>query len=609
METISKIPQDYKSSGTDYKSSSTEAKLYYNNRITALNSELKIVQKKYRLFTFLRLLFFLLAANSLFVFWGSSLLFPAFLIGISLFLYVVHLSVDAKYKRDKTLALIQINEHELTVLTGDWSMFEDGAEFRNGQHPFSLDMDVFGKKSVFQLLNRTVSNQGKNKLAATLSDGTSEIEMNTTCISELSEHIDWCQEFMSEGIVRKGEAHSSLKDLEKMKFQLSKTFLFLRYLLPVTSLLSIVLLSIGILSSTQFSIILVLILSVIAGRLKSTNAISQSLANQSDRIKVILNQLKLYSELNVKNERFKKEQDLLLNEGNGVLHEVKELDKIMNRFDVRINFLVGMALNFLIAWDFQILVQLKKWLDKNKQQLVTWEDKLAEIEVWISGAIYKFNHPNSTFAVINQNDESIEITGLSHPFVDQTKSVLNDVILDKQENFIIITGPNMAGKSTYLRSLGLTFIFANAGFPILAKSCKIPLLKLFSSMRTSDDLTVESSYFHAELIRLRFIMDAIERGEKVFIILDEILKGTNSKDKEIGSAKFLQKLKRLNAKGIIATHDLSLCELAEGDSSFKNMYFDSTINGDNLSFDYKINKGVCQNMNASFLLKQMNLVD
>ena len=177
------------------------------------------------------------------------------------------------------------------------------------------------------------------------------------------------------------------------------------------------------------------------------------------------------------------------------------------------------------------------------------------------------------------------------------------------EQFIVLTGPNMAGKSTYLRSLGLAIICANAGLPILATSCKLPKVKLFTSMRTSDDLTVESSYFHAELMRLRFIVDEIEKGEKVFIILDEILKGTNSKDKEIGSALFLQKLKRLKTKGIIATHDLSLCVLEDSDKAFKNMYFDSIIDGDKLSFDYKINKGICQNMNASFLLKQMKLVD
>jgi DNA mismatch repair ATPase MutS len=198
---------------------------------------------------------------------------------------------------------------------------------------------------------------------------------------------------------------------------------------------------------------------------------------------------------------------------------------------------------------------------------------------------------------------------MGHPFVPHSKQVRNDVILSGNEHFLIITGPNMAGKSTYLRSLGLTFILANAGFPVIAESCSIPKFKLYSSMRTSDDLTVESSYFHAELTRLRFIMDAIERGEQVFIILDEILKGTNSKDKEIGSAKFLEKLVKMNAKGVIATHDLSLCELASNSSSFRNMYFDSTIEGDELSFDYQIREGICKNMNASFLLKKMHLVD
>ena len=128
-------------------------------------------------------------------------------------------------------------------------------------------------------------------------------------------------------------------------------------------------------------------------------------------------------------------------------------------------------------------------------------------------------------------------------------------------------------------------------------------------MRTTDDLTVESSYFHAELTRLRFIMDAVENGEPIFVILDEILKGTNSTDKEIGSKKFLSKLNRLNTKGIIATHDLALCELANDSIHFRNQYFDSTITGDDIFFDYTIKDGICQNMNASFLLKKMALID
>lgn len=588
-----------------------KAQTYYTNRINELNQSLKKVQKKYQLYTFLRLFFFLLAGNAVFFLWGSLLVIPFFLFFIALFLLVVHFSVDAKYKRDRVVTLIEINNKEINVLKGDWSSFQDGVEFRDSKHPFSLDMDIFGKKSVFQLLNRTVSHQGKLKLATTLLNGSNQIGVNNACIAELEENISWCQDFMAEGIVRQNEKEieGSLKSMKRLNIEMDFSLKVLRYLIPIVAFGSTALLVLDLLSSTLYSGVIIIVLSMVGQKMKRTNAIAQGLTYQSDRVKTILKQLELYKELKVKNPLFQKEQDELLNEGNGVISEMKELDKIMGRFDYRMNLVVGIVLNFFLAWDFLILFQMNNWLNKNGNQLEIWEDKLSEMEVWISGAIYKFNNENATFAAIDKDVERIEIIQLSHPFVDQSKSVKNDVMLNEHENFIIITGPNMAGKSTYLRSLGLTFVMANAGFPVLAASCKLPQLKLFSSMRTSDDLTEESSYFHAELIRLRFIMDAIERGEKVFIILDEILKGTNSKDKEIGSAKFLQKLKRLYSKGIIATHDLSLCNLANDDQAFKNMCFDSTIECDTLSFDYKINQGVCKNMNASFLLKQMNLID
>ena len=593
------------------KNNNVRAQEYYTNRINELSKDLKVVQNKYRLFTFLRLLFFVLAGNTIFFLFGNVLVFPVFLGFFALFLYVVHLSVDAKYKRDKVLSLIEINNNELEALKGNWSAFEDGTEYRDGKHPFSLDMDLFGKKSVFQLLNRTVSFQGKLKLARTLAEGSMKIEVNNTVISELSEDISWCQEFISEGIVGKkeGQKEVSMTFLSSLELVIDQEMKILRFLLPAIALTATLMLSFGMITELVFGTIFVITLSFVGRKMKKTNAVAQVLTLQSGRVKTILKQLELYKQLKPKNKLFKNEQDELLNAERGVIKEMIDLDKIMSRFDYRMNLLVGVVLNFFLAWDFLILIQLRKWLDKNEKDIAAWEDKMSELEFWISGAIYKFNYPKSSFADINENNQSVEILGLSHPFVDQNKTVLNDVSLTENENFIIITGPNMAGKSTYLRSLGLTFVLANVGFPVLATSCKLPKLKLFSSMRTSDDLTEESSYFHAELVRLRFIMDAIERGEKVFIILDEILKGTNSKDKEIGSAKFLQKLKRLNSKGIIATHDLSLCDLAINDSSFKNMCFDSIINGDSLTFDYKINEGICKNMNASFLLKQMKLVD
>ena len=586
------------------------AKQYYQERLSVLNTSYQKVKKEHRILSFLRLILFITIFISFYAFWGQTVLIPAFVIGIVAFLFSVNLSVNKKTEKDLLEALISINQNELKVLEGDWSSMEDGVEFKNPKHAYANDMDLFGNKSVFQLLNRTVSSNGKRYLAEALSKGTNNPSLNAQCIEALTNNISWGQEFMSEGIVRKAEGDKilSLSLLSDFTVDVTSITHVLRFLLPIIGFSSTFLYAFDIIGGGFFVVIIALVLSMISQQLKKTNAIAQQFTDQSGRVKTILKQLHLYEKLETKDAVLKAQQEELLNHESSVLSEVKALDVIMKRFDFRINLLVGVVLNFFLAWDLQLQVQSKKWLDKNREHLTKWENQIAKIEFWISGAIYRFNNPNTVYAMLSEND-SYEIKDLGHPFVSKEKCVTNEVKIVDNEQFIVLTGPNMAGKSTYLRSLGLAIICANAGLPILATSCKLPKVKLFTSMRTSDDLTVESSYFHAELMRLRFIVDEIEKGEKVFIILDEILKGTNSKDKEIGSALFLQKLKRLKTKGIIATHDLSLCVLEDSDKAFKNMYFDSIIDGDKLSFDYKINKGICQNMNASFLLKQMKLVD
>ena len=586
------------------------AKQYYQERLSVLNTSYQKVKKEHRILSFLRLILFITIFLSFYAFWGQTVLIPAFIIGIVAFLFSVNLSVNKKTEKDLLEALISINQNELKVLEGDWSSMEDGVEFKNPKHAYANDMDLFGNKSVFQLLNRTVSSNGKRYLAEALSKGTNNPSLNAQCIEALTNNISWGQEFMSEGIVRKAEGDKilSLSLLSDFTVDVTSITHVLRFLLPIIGFSSTFLYAFDIIGGGFFVVIIALVLSMISQQLKKTNAIAQQFTDQSGRVKTILKQLHLYEKLETKDTVLKAQQEELLNHESSVLSEVKALDIIMKRFDFRINLLVGVVLNFFLAWDLQLQVQSKKWLDKNREHLTKWENQIAKIEFWISGAIYRFNNPNTVYAMLSEND-SYEIKDLGHPFVSKEKCVTNEVKIVDNEQFIVLTGPNMAGKSTYLRSLGLAIICANAGLPILATSCKLPKVKLFTSMRTSDDLTVESSYFHAELMRLRFIVDEIEKGEKVFIILDEILKGTNSKDKEIGSALFLQKLKRLKTKGIIATHDLSLCVLEDSDKAFKNMYFDSIIDGDKLSFDYKINKGICQNMNASFLLKQMKLVD
>jgi len=171
-----------------------------------------------------------------------------------------------------------------------------------------------------------------------------------------------------------------------------------------------------------------------------------------------------------------------------------------------------------------------------------------------------------------------------------------------------VTGANMAGKSTFLRAVALQIVMANMGLPVKGREVKYNPVRLLTSMRSSDSLADETSYFYAELKRLKYIVEELEKDD-CFVVLDEILKGTNSVDKAEGSKKFVERLVRNGSAGMVATHDLSLCTLADELPEVENRYFDAQIVNGELFFDYKFKEGVCQNMNASFLLKTMGIVD
>ena len=219
---------------------------------------------------------------------------------------------------------------------------------------------------------------------------------------------------------------------------------------------------------------------------------------------------------------------------------------------------------------------------------------------------YAFNHPQYVFPKITENNTVIKAESLGHPLLDVNKRVDSNLLINVQQ-FFIVTGANMAGKSTFLRTVSLHIVMANMGLPVCAKTSEYSPVKLITSMRTTDSLTDDSSYFFSELTRLKFIVDEIVK-EPYFIALDEILKGTNSTDKAIGSRKFVEKLVASNATGIIATHDLSLCDIENELDEVKNYYFDAEITNDELHFDFTFKEGICKNMNASFLLKKMKII-
>ena len=286
---------------------------------------------------------------------------------------------------------------------------------------------------------------------------------------------------------------------------------------------------------------------------------------------------------------------------------LQKFSRYLSSLDQRNNILIGVLTNGFMLRDMRVSHHIEKWIIAHKKEVSTWFEVLHFFDGYTTLGAYAFNHPSQTYPCITDGASVLNMQGAAHPLLDPQRAVSNSMQIDAGQ-FFIITGANMAGKSTFLRTVALQIVMANMGLPTRASQSQYSPIKLITSMRTTDNLTQDASYFFSELQRLKYIVDAIEK-DTYFIILDDILKGTNSEDKARGSKKFIEKLVQSKATGIIATHDLSLCETANTYSEVENYYFDASIENDELYFDYTFKKGICQNMNASFLLKKMGIVN
>jgi DNA mismatch repair ATPase MutS len=586
---------------------------YHNERVNVLELEKQKFLNRSRIWVVVRLISF--SIIPLTIFFGyplggySALILVAEVI---LFLFFVRKSAENKEELNFTKHLIQLNENELKALKNDFSAFNDGSKYIDHNHPFTYDMDVFGRDSFFQIVNRTVTNRGESTLAQRLCNGVQDQHLSLESVQELAEHPDWYQSYLAHGMQQKEEVEGvSVANWSKVKINIKSWMKALSVLLPIIAFSLTVLYLWDLINELYFLIGFLLVMMPVRQTLKQTNALHQSLSKLGDGVGAMRKQIEHLEQITFKSALLQKYQNALFQNDKNAAKSLNELSKLVKHAEYRNNILVAILLNFFLSWDHRLIMRTNQWIEQNKDSIEEWEQLIFELEALISGANYRRVFADATTQphLSDANSAEIKFEGLGHPIIPQKKRVVNDFELSSSQHFAIITGPNMAGKSTFLRSVGVNIMMAQAGFHVMAKSFTFPKLQLYSSMRTSDDLSEDTSYFHAELLRLRFIMDAIDRGEKVFIILDEILKGTNSKDKEEGSRKFLTKLKEKGARGLIATHDLSLTSLAKEFEGIINIYFDTNIDGEEISFDYKLNDGVAKNMNASFLLKKMKLTD
>ncbi|MEH6656967.1 MutS-related protein [Leeuwenhoekiella marinoflava] len=586
-------------------------KEHYTSQIATYQEQLKKIQSLLFSSSMIRLAIFLIGVAAVYFLWGNTRIIIAVIVAeIILFLTLVSRHSRLKYKRDFLQEMIAINETEIKVLNRDFHELPDGDSFKNPLHEFSQDVDLFGRGSFFQYLNRTGLESGKQKLAALLTaNRIDEIPEKQEAVKELADQPDWRQQFRATAALVKADysVGAILNWLNGYKSFVPKIMQWLPNVFTAVSLVLFVLSYLNIISGNIVIYWFFTGLIITGAYVKKVNDLWSKAGKTQTTFEQYYKLMLLLEEQEFTSVYLKREQDKIKSQKTKASVVMEQFSKMLGILDQRSNMFVGVFINSFFLSDLRQCFRIEKWIATYADEVANWFEVIAFFDAQNSLGNFRFNHPDYAFAEIKPGKHTLNAANLAHPLLDPKKAIANDFHIDS-EQFFIITGANMAGKSTFLRTVSLSIVMSNVGLPICVKEAIYSPIKLITSMRTSDSLTDDESYFFSELKRLQFIVNAI-KTDTYFIILDEILKGTNSTDKAIGSRKFIEKLVASNSTGIIATHDLSLCEAADVLDDVKNYYFDAQIKNDELFFDYTFKKGICQNMNASFLLRKMNIID
>ena len=590
---------------------------YYQKQIDHYTARLKQIKKRRNLITLAKLLTFGYMIFLIYLLINHSTQ-PLLLLGIGAILVFIFLTLwDSQiiYRQHLIEELLRINTLESDYLAGNFSALDQGERFNDPAHPYAHDLDLFGEDSLFQHLNRTVTFSGTQKLVSwllSLSKDPEVIHSRQQAAEELCAEPEWCQHFRAAGALHPTQALDAviLKSgpTESPFFSKHST---VRLILWIANTIVIVSWAVTSFTPLPFSISLVLSLlqlSALGLDIILINAYHQRLYLFLITICKYLPLVRLIHDQSFRSPYLQKIRHSLFTPESNSLQALTQLHRIQNSLDQRGNIVIAFILNGLYLKDFHTLLRLDHWRKKYGPDIETWTDVLSEADALISMANYRFNHPAYCLPVICQ-DRLLDTEEIGHPLLKSERNVTNDFSIRSLHQIAIVTGANMAGKSTFLRTIGVNLILAQSGNVVCSRYFAFQPMTLFTSMRTTDSLSKDTSYFHAELLRLQQLVNIAQQEDKVFIILDEMLKGTNSVDKLNGSLAFLKRILSYPISGLVATHDLALGELADDfPEHFFNVCFEIVHSGSQITYDYKLHPGISSNMNASILLKQMGLI-
>ncbi len=590
---------------------------HYTERLSLTKGQLQQVKKQIFRISMLRLTLFIAGVAGIYFFFSQTplLIVCICLTFLPLFILVkIHNRFFIRKEWLETQA--RIIQEELQALSGDYSSFEDGKEYVNPEHPYSFDLDIFGRRSLFQSINRTCTFFGKDRLAKWLQNHLHEkvsIEKRQEMVREISEHTLFREQFRVAGLVHHGQSSDGEKiqawsqsPAQYLHAGWVKAFIWgvpvINSLLLITSLIgwtsfSCLGLSFGIFLVLSFGIIkrATYIQETYGKQLKSLNGYARLIALAKAEDWKSAGMLELMERFNLN--------------GQSPVQALQQLSKELDRLDLRNNQFLYVLLEGSIFFQLQEIVRIERWKVRYGQYISEWLETVGELDALCSLGTFAYNHPQYTYPELTEKPFCFLATQMGHPLMPVSQCVKNDATIPSRPFFLIITGANMAGKSTYLRTIGVNYLLACVGAPVCCERLKLHPNQLITSLRTSDSLSDNESYFFAELKRLKRIIDLLNQGQQLFIILDEILKGTNSMDKQKGSFDLIRQFMQLKANGIIATHDLLLGSLIKQfPEEIRNYCFEADIKDNELTFSYKLREGVAQNMNACFLMKKMGII-
>ncbi|MCB0804785.1 MAG: hypothetical protein KDC05_03250 [Bacteroidales bacterium] len=594
---------------------SEPAKTYQSN-IDVYTEKAEKLSKITRRISVLRLFIFITSVMLVYLFAvqdNAVGIVGSLVIGIALFVYLIKRHSAVIHEKKLAAALLKINEQENNALKHEFQQFDSGVSFIDHSHRYASDLDLFGEGSLFQYLNRASTVSGSKTLAQLLCNpllNKDEIKRNQRSVTELKDKLSFRQKLGSIGLVYTEEETDDKKIREwavlPPEFG-SIIYKILAVAIPLLTFGMIALLSLSLITIQLFFLWLVVPWGIAGFSTTKTNRRHEMVSNTTELLNKYAWLLQVIESQTFETEKLKDLSKRLYIKNTSAGQSIHKLKSILTALDNRLNFVSWGVLNGLFLWDILQMIRLESWQKIHREKISDWFDVISEMDVLCSFANFAYNNPEAVIPEIDDEVDHIDAVELGHPLIPGNVRVNNDFRIAPGE-FMIITGANMAGKSTYLRTIGASLILAMCGAPVIAGQFSFKPIDLHTSIRTTDSLFKNESYFYAELKRLGKIIGELRSGKKMFIILDEILKGTNSKDKHKGSEALLKQFISLNTSGIVATHDVSLGVLeSQFPKHIRNRCFEVDIDGNELSFDYKIRDGVSQNMNATLLMKKMGI--